>query len=294
MKPAEVARTTPIRVLTLVALLAALLTFLLAASVAVIGPAVAAECTQPDAPIETDRPDVTNSAIVVPVGSLQNENGIDTSRNHGADILSGTNSRWRLGIAPCLEVLVDLPNYVTTYRGAGPSGFSDVAPAVKWQISPLPGKFDLSITAGAALPSGATGISGPGVQPYLQIPWSIALGDGWALNGMETNFFTPASDNKFSYQSTLVIEKEFGERSFLFVEYVGNFPSVGRNNQLINSGGGYRIDDRHQIDFHVGVGLNRNAPNYIFGLGYSFRLDGFLRERDRTLAPSPSAGLTTR
>jgi hypothetical protein len=52
------------------------------------------------------------------------------------------------------------------------------------------------------------------VQPYLQIPWSIALGDGWALNGMDTNFFTPASDNKFTYQSTLVIEKEFGERSF--------------------------------------------------------------------------------
>jgi len=288
MKRAQAARIPPIRALRLAALVAA--------SLASIGSAAAAaaQCTQPDSPIETDRPDVTNSAIVVSVGSLQNENGIDTSRDHGADILSGTNSRWRLGIAPCLEVLVDLPNYVTAYRGAGPSGFGDVAPAVKWQISPLPGKFDLSITAGAALPTGASSIAGPGVQPYLQIPWSIALGDGWALNGMETNFFTPASDNKFSYQSTLVIEKEFGERSFLFVEYVGNFPSVGRNSQLINSGGGYRIDDHHQIDFHVGVGLNRNAPNYIFGLGYSFRLDGFLRERDRTLAPSPSAGLTTR
>jgi hypothetical protein len=100
---------------------------------------------------------VTNSSIVVPVGSLQSENGVDTSREHGADILNGTNSRWRLGIAPCLEVLVDLPTYVATFRGAGPSGFSDVVPAVKWQISPLPGKFDLSLTAGAALPTGATG-----------------------------------------------------------------------------------------------------------------------------------------
>ena len=89
----------------------------------------AAECTQPDTPIETDRPDFTNSSIVVPVGSLQNENGIDTSRDRGADILNGTNSRCRLGIAPCLEVLVDLPNYVTTFHNAGPSGFGDVAPA---------------------------------------------------------------------------------------------------------------------------------------------------------------------
>jgi hypothetical protein len=190
MKRAEATRTTPIRALRLAALVAA--------SLAGIGSAAAAECTQPDSPIETDRPDATNSSVVVPVGSLQNENGIDTSRDHGATILNGANSRWRLGIAPCLEVLVDLPTYVTTLRGAGPSGFGDIAPAVKWQISPLPGKFDLSITAGAALPTGATAVTGPGVQPYLQIPWSIALGGGWAVTGMETNFFAPASDVKFS------------------------------------------------------------------------------------------------
>ena len=264
------------------------LAVLLSGTLAGIVSAAAAECTQPNSPIETDRPDVTNSSIVVPVGSLQNENGIDTSRDHGATILSGTNSRWRLGIAPCLEVLVDLPNYVTPWHGDGPSGFSDIAPAVKWQISPVPGKFDLSITAGTALPTGATAISGPGVEPYLQVPWSIDLGDGWAITGMETNFFTPRSDAKSIYQSTVTVEKEIAERAFLFVEYVGNFPSNGRNSQLLNSGGGYRIDDHHQIDFHVGVGLDRNAPNYIVGVGYSFRLDGFL-QRDRASTPSPQA-----
>ena len=82
--------------------------------------AAAAEgCTQPSAPIATDRPDVTNSSVVVPVGSLQNENGINVSRRAGADIFDGTNSRWRLGIAPCFEVLIDLPTYVGTFRGAG-------------------------------------------------------------------------------------------------------------------------------------------------------------------------------
>jgi outer membrane putative beta-barrel porin/alpha-amylase len=284
MTRADAARTASRRSLRLAAVVSGTLAGIVSAA--------AAECTQ-ESHIETDRPDVTNSAVVVPTGSLQNENGVDTSRDHGADILSGTNSRWRLGIAPCLEVLVDLPNYVTSYRGAGPSGFGDVVPAVKWQMSPLPSKFDLSITAGAALPTGANGIAGRGVQPYLQFPWSIELGDGWHLNGMETNFFTPASDSKFSYQSTLVIEKEFAERSFLFVEYVGDFPSIGRNSQLINSGGGYRPDDNHQIDFHVGVGLDRNAPNYIFGVGYSFRIDGFL-QRDRWLGAAPRANFIAR
>jgi hypothetical protein len=236
--------------------------------------ASAEECTQPSNPIETDRPDTTNSAIVVPVGSLQNENGINISRQNGADLFDGANSRWRLGVAPCLEVLVDLPNYAGTFRGSGLSGFGDVTPAVKWQVSPLPGQFDISITAGAALPTGATAIAGPGMQPYLQFPWSIALGGGWDVNGMETNFFTPSSPTvKFSNQSTFVIEKETTERSFLFIEYVGEYPVHGSTSHLFNSGGGYRITDNQQIDFHIGFGLNRNAPTYIFGIGYSFRID---------------------
>jgi len=175
-------------------------------------------------------------------------------------------------------VLIDLPNYVGTFRGAGPSGFGNVAPAFKWQISPVPGKIDLSVAAGAGLPTGATAIAGHGVQPYLQFPWSIELGGGWGVTGQVTNFFTPDDPiNKYANQTTLVLEREFGEQSFLFVEYIGDFPVKGGTGQLINSGGGYRITHTQQIDFHLGFGLNRNSPTYIFGLGYSFRLDGLFK-----------------
>jgi hypothetical protein len=50
--------------------------------------ASAEECTQPSGPIATDRPDTTNSSVVVPVGSLQNENGINVSRRDGSDLFS--------------------------------------------------------------------------------------------------------------------------------------------------------------------------------------------------------------
>ena len=50
--------------------------------------------------ISTDRSDVTNSRVVVPVGSLQSEIGINVSAPDGTRILDGTNSRlrwaWRL------------------------------------------------------------------------------------------------------------------------------------------------------------------------------------------------------
>jgi len=63
--------------------------------------------------IATDRPDVTNSSLVVPVGSLQSENGVNFSSRDVGQIIDGTNTRWRLGIATCLELLVDLPTYFT-------------------------------------------------------------------------------------------------------------------------------------------------------------------------------------
>jgi hypothetical protein len=35
----------------------------------------------------------------------------------------------------------------------------------------------------------------------------------------------------------------------------------------------YRLTANQQVDFHVAVGLNHNAPSYIVGVGYSVRFD---------------------
>ena len=40
--------------------------------------------------IATDRPDVTNSSLVVPVGSLQSENGLNFSARDGGRSIDGT------------------------------------------------------------------------------------------------------------------------------------------------------------------------------------------------------------
>src|SRR6202790_3679735 len=73
--------------------------------------AQAGECPSSASEIATDRPDVTNSSLVVPVGSLQGENGVNVSARYGGRTIDGTNTRWRLGVAPCLELLLDLPTY---------------------------------------------------------------------------------------------------------------------------------------------------------------------------------------
>jgi hypothetical protein len=95
---------------------------------------------------------------------------------------------------------------------------------------------------------------------------------------MFTEFFRPADlTSKRMTEATFVIEKRMTERFSLFTEYVGDYPEGGIPIQLINSGGLYHLTPTQQLDFHVAVGLNRNSPTYIVGLGYSFRIDGLFR-----------------
>jgi hypothetical protein len=75
------------------------------------GHANAQDCPTPSDEIATDRPDVTNSSLVVPLGSLQAENGVDWRVQHGSNLIDATNTRLRLGIAHCTEFLLDLSTY---------------------------------------------------------------------------------------------------------------------------------------------------------------------------------------
>jgi hypothetical protein len=92
---------------------------------------------------------------------------------------------------------------------------------------------------------------------------------------MVTNFFTPADINKVITETTLSLERKIGAHADLFVEYVGDYPDHSASQFMLNSGGAYRFTHTQQLDFHVAVGLNNSAPHYIFGLGYSFRFDGW-------------------
>jgi hypothetical protein len=97
---------------------ALVLALLLAALGRKIVEASAAEhCPDIQSEIQTDRPDVTNSSLVVPNGSLQTENGINLTARRASRSIDGTNSRIRLRVARCIELLADLPDYFRSRWG---------------------------------------------------------------------------------------------------------------------------------------------------------------------------------
>jgi hypothetical protein len=101
-------------------------TALIGLSLGVLGASAASadQCPKKESPIATDPPDVTNSSLVLPPGSFQNENGINFSQRNGGHQFDGTNSRLRWGIVPCFEVLPDIPAYFAPTDGPLNSGFN--------------------------------------------------------------------------------------------------------------------------------------------------------------------------
>jgi hypothetical protein len=116
------------------AIWSALLVFALLTTATEVG---AEECPTNADQIATDRPDTTNSSLVVPYGSLQAENGVDWTVRHGSNALAGTNTRLRLGVAHCTEFLIDVPTYFWSLNGSQRSGFTDVVVSFKRQL-PVP------------------------------------------------------------------------------------------------------------------------------------------------------------
>jgi hypothetical protein len=73
--------------------------------------------------IVTDRPDVTEASTVVPVDSLQIENGLTHTIDHGTGTLDFSESLIRYGLSDRTELRIEVPNVFL--RDAGlPSGLS--------------------------------------------------------------------------------------------------------------------------------------------------------------------------
>lgn len=70
-----------------------------------------AQCQQPttETAIVTDRPDVTESSIVIPNGSLQLENGITWTKDHADKVVDLSETLVRVGLLNRTEIRLVVP-----------------------------------------------------------------------------------------------------------------------------------------------------------------------------------------
>jgi hypothetical protein len=250
------------------------LLLLLAITGALAVPAGAQDCgADAQSTIATDRPQITNSSVIVPCGSLQFENGLQVTGNAGQRTVDLPETSVRLGVTKRTELRFGIPNYLhNDDTGSGfVNGFGDLSLGFKQQLGPIRG-FDLSLIPSFSVPTGANLISSGGYDAALQLPWSRSLSKSWTAAGQfSVAWPTEAGRHNLTGQSSVYFDRQITSPWDAYVEYSGAFPQRGGPQHIIDFGTAYKLSPHQQLDLHGGVGLSAAVPDYTIGFGYSVR-----------------------
>jgi hypothetical protein len=207
--------------------------------------------------------------VVVPLGALQLENGLQLSDDGGRNSFDLPETEIRYGLLQKTELRLNLPDY---FHNLPASGFADLTLGIKQQLGPLAG-FDFSLIPSLSVPTGAAGVSSHGYDPGLQLPWSHGLTGNLTVAGQLASYW-PTVDGRHdrTAEATLLFDRQLSAPWDAWLEYAGDFPARGGARQLLHTGTAYKLTAHQQLDLHAALGLSAAAPRWFIGCGYSYLL----------------------
>jgi hypothetical protein len=227
--------------------------------------------------IDTNRPSFCQSALVVPAGSLQIENGALYQRfEHGLTYVDVPENEVRLGLLKGTEFQMYTPNMILFNQGrstyAGTTGLQEVG--LKKQLGPYK-RFTASVVGGVDIPTGSKLLSGTAVMPVIRLPYAIQLTKNWSFCGMQSLIVTQPHGN-IQWQPFVMLSRAVGSKASVFAEYGGFFQQNSHTPGLsiAHFGGVYKLNRHNQVDIQYGFGMSKSAPVAFVGFGYSYRFDG--------------------
>lgn len=229
----------------------------------------------------TDRPDQTESAMLVPRGGLQVETGFAYEKDH-QDGLERTNVTYdklliKYGVNDHFEL-----RFVTGFIGkrakiaehpiSRVQGFSPMALGVKVKLADEKGFWPQAAFIGHInLRTGSKDFNPSYTAADFRFTFAHTVSEKFALSynlGAEWNGETP--DAAFLY--TLALRYTATNRVGIFVESYAFFPERDKADNRFDCGLTYMITSMVQWDLSGGLGLSRSAPDYFLSTGVSFRL----------------------
>ena len=232
--------------------------------------------------INTDRPAITDSSVVVPGGAVVVENGFTETGNAGQQGVDLPETLVRFGITSKTEFRFTPPDYFHNFNtGAGfGSGWGDLSLGVKQQLVASSTGFDASLIASVSFPTGANILSSHGYDPQVLLPWSHPISKNWTAAGMFAVFWpTQGGRRNVTGQPSFYLDRQITGKWDAFVEYAGDFPQRGGPQHILHVGTSYKITNNQQLDFHAGFGLSAAAVDHFVGFGYSFQIQALHREK---------------
>ena len=226
-------------------------------------------------PIQTDRPDQTETAHVVPKGYFQMENGFSIEETETGFIYTHPGTLWKIGVNDFFEVRV-----ITEY--------------INIQDEPNPNNDGL-------LPI-QVGIKAKLLEPHGIIPRTAFIGHlslpGIASEQFATTYFAPAlrlaflnditdniavsynlgaewdgEDPRPTFLYTLSLSASFFKGLGAYAEVYGDVPQQIEDDfeHRLDAGLTYLIGNHVMVDVSGGIGLSDNAPEQYVAMGLSYR-----------------------
>ncbi len=240
-----------------------------------------------DEPLETDRPDFTESPKTVGAGVIQLEGGY-TFTTDKEDGVRTTNHSFpetllRIGAwADWLEFRIDWNYEVQETRAGGvtttASGADDLGLGIKLALTEqqccLP---TTGIILQMSVPTGGDAFTADQVLPGVEYCYSWDLTKDWSLSGMtacEGAVDDTTNDTYVQFSQSLSLDHSWNDRVRSYTEWYVLSPISADTNpaqNYFNGGFTVLINNNIQWDIRAGVGLNEGADDFFAGSGLSLR-----------------------
>ena len=149
-----------------------------------------------DSDLITDRPDFTESGVVVPLRSVQVESGASfTVWNDDVTVVSGPELLVRWSPFERFEVRLGAPDLIDAEDNPTGAGWGDSSLGAKVQLGPA-GAWDVAAIATFSLPTGDDQHTSDEVDPVFILATGRDLGNGWSLGGQFIAAWPSAGDDR--------------------------------------------------------------------------------------------------
>lgn len=220
-------------------------------------------------PLITDRPDFTESAVVVPLDAVQIEGGFTYSDN-ASGMVSVGELLVRYGLLDRLELRAVLPSYASVDNAAGTDGFTDSQVGFKYQLGPTRGGWDVGVLGALSLPTGADAFSSGTIDPSAIFVAGRSVNDRISVAG-QIRGLIEGKNNDAILESSIVGAMSLATDLTGFAELAARFQDGVDTGVQLHTGITSLIRPGFQLDIHAGVGLTDTAPDWFLGAGFAFR-----------------------
>jgi len=254
----------------------------LAASGPADGPAGTAVPVPPAAErgeLVTDRPDFTESSVVVGKGIWQLETGAAyVGDTDGARAFSAPQALLRLGLTTRFELRLGASGFLAERPTIGAdqtTGGSDFEVGAKLTLlDEQRHGVALAIIPIVSLPVGSEAFSSGGVDPTLKITWARDLPGGFGLSG-NVNVMSQSEEDvhvtREAWSVSVGHDLLLGWGGYAEVYGFSSLDRDGAAAWTVNGGITRGIGPNRQFDVTVGRGLTAAAPDWFVSAGFSLR-----------------------